>query len=238
MFSTTNRFTSTENNTMVVSSRRTGVGKHQAVASSEGGQGDVQGEMLEPSLANNPWVRLSSVMAVVALSAKASGTFLSMQALGFLHMMGFGMWFGTVGWTSTVFGIVAFRNLPRQTFGKLQSKLFPKYFTVTGAAPAFLIGSLYYLMQGNVPMHEVRLLGVAVLTAILNLGIAEPAATRVMFERYALENAEGTRDEDAIRALKKQFGKWHGISSLLNLVNIICAVGHAWFLGHAFAVVV
>ena len=34
-----------------------------------------------------------------------------------------------------------------------------------------------------------------------------------------------------ISALKKTFGKWHGISSLLNLVNLICAVGHAFYLG-------
>lgn len=205
--------------------------QNQAVA------GDVQGDMLEPSLANNPWVRLLSLIAVVAASAKASGTFLSMQALGFLHMIAYGAWFGTLFWASTVFGVVAFRTLPRQTFGKLQSKLFPKYFTVTGAAPAFLMGTVYYLTQGNVPMHEMRLLGLAALSCVLNLGIAEPATTRVMLERYALENAEGTRDEEAIRSLKKEFGKWHGISSLLNLVNIICAVGHAWFLGQMISFV-
>lgn len=231
------RNTKQETSTMVVSriAKRSPVAVSSAAAAAGGGsQEDVQGEMLEPSLANNPWVRLSSVMAIVALSAKATGTLLSMHALGFVHMMAFGMWFGTLGWTSTVFGIVAFRTLPRQMFGKLQSKLFPKYFTVTGAAPAFMMGTLYYLMQGSVPMHELRVLGVAALTAILNLGIAEPAATRVMFQRYALENAEGARDEDAIRSLKKEFGKWHGISSLLNLVNLVCAVGHAWFLAHCF----
>lgn len=194
--------------------------------------GDVQGDMLEPSLANNPWVRLASVMAVVGASAKATGTFLSLQGIGFVHMIAFGTWFGTLAWTSTVFGIVAFRTLPRQMFGTLQSKLFPKYFTVTGAAPAFMMASLYYMTQGAVPMHEMKLLGLSVLTAVANLAIAEPAATKVMFERYALENQEGQRDEEKIRTLKKQFGKWHGISSLLNLVNLVCAVGHAWFLAH------
>jgi len=92
---------------------------------------DVQGEMLEPSLANNPLVRVASIVAITAVSAKAGGALLSAKLLAFVHLMAFGTWFGTLAWTSTVFGIVAFRNLPRQTFGKLQSKLFPKYFTVT-----------------------------------------------------------------------------------------------------------
>lgn len=144
--------------------------------------------------------------------------------------MAFGTWFGTLVWTSTVFGIVAFRTLPRQTFGKLQSKLFPKYFMVTGAMPLLLIGTLYYL-SGKAPvMWEVKLLAVAAMTAIVNLGVAEPKATDVMFARYALENAE-VRDEEKISALRKTFGKWHGISSLLNLINLVCAVGHAFYLG-------
>ena len=193
---------------------------------------DVQGDMLEPSLANNPVVRVASIVAITALSAKAGGVLLSTKLLAFAHMMAFGMWFGTLGWTSTVFGIVAFRNLPRQTFGKLQSKLFPKYFAVTGAMPLLLIGTLYSLSGGAPVMHEIKLLGIAALTAFANIAVAEPKATEVMFERYALENEPASeRDEARISALKKTFGKWHGISSLLNLVNLVCAVGHAFYLG-------
>jgi hypothetical protein len=203
-------------------------------ANAASSEGHVQGDMLEPSLANAPAVRVVSIAAIVALSAKASGTFLTAKLLGFVHMMAFGFWFGTLAWTSTIFGIVAFRNLPRQTFGKLQSKLFPKYFAVTGFAPLFMMGSLYYLCGGSPNVHELKLLGISVLTAVLNLIVAEPAATKVMFERYALENSQ-TRDEDAIKQLKKQFGKWHGISSLLNLVNMVCAVGHAFYLGGLLA---
>ena len=34
----------------------------------------------------------------------------------------------------------------------------------------------------------------------------EPVATDLMFERYALENADGERDGAKIKALYKQFG--------------------------------
>ena len=207
-----------------------------AAANNEDKNEDVQGDMLEPSLANNPLVRVASLVAVTAVSAKVGGVLLSAKLLAFAHMMGFGMWFGTLGWTSTVFGIVAFRNLPRQTFGKLQSKLFPKYFAVTGAMPLLLIGTLYSLGGGAPSMHEIKLLAIAAGTALANIAVAEPRATEVMFERYALENVAGSeRDEARISALKKTFGKWHGISSLLNLVNLVCAVGHAFFLAGGLA---
>jgi hypothetical protein len=34
----------------------------------------------------------------------------------------------------------------------------------------------------------------------------------------------------AIKTLAKQFGKWHGISSLINLGTLIAAIGHGWWL--------
>ena len=166
--------------------------------------GDVQGEMLEPSLANNPLVRVGSIVAITAVSAKAGGVLLSAKLLAFLHVMCFGMWFGTLAWTSTVFGVVAFRHLPRQMFGSLQSHLFPKYFAVTASMPLLLIGTLYALSGGVPPMHEVRLLAIAAFTAVANIAVAEPRATEVMFERYALEKAAPSeRDEARISATEK-----------------------------------
>ena len=34
----------------------------------------------------------------------------------------------------------------------------------------------------------------------------------------------------AIKALYKQFGKWHGISSLFNLAVLVAAFAHGWWL--------
>ena len=191
MHQTSHRFITHRNKNMVVT----------AAAAAAAANDDVQGEMLEPSLANNPLVRVASIVAITAVSAKAGGALLSAKLLAFVHLMAFGTWFGTLAWTSTVFGIVAFRNLPRQTFGKLQSKLFPKYFTVTGAMPLLMIGLLYALTGGAPSMHEIKLLAIAAFTAIVNLGLAEPKATAVMFERYALENESGAmRDRDEVGA--------------------------------------
>ena len=193
--------------------------------------GDVQGDMLEPSTANNPIVRILALTATTAAAAYSS-RFLPAAAVGFGHMLAYGLWFGTLGWTSFIFGIVAFRNLPRQTFGKLQAKLFPKYFTVSAAAPALLLATLNFICGGAPPTKEVTLLGISVGASLMNLLFAEPAATAAMFKRYDLENAAAAvRDDAQIKVLQRRFGKWHGISSLLNLIVLVCAVGHGYYLG-------
>ena len=62
--------------------------------------------------------------------------------------------------------------------------------------PLLMIGLLYALAGGAPSMHEIKLLAIAAFTAIVNLGLAEPKATAVMFERYALENDSAPmRDE-------------------------------------------
>jgi len=218
--------------TRAMQPRRSSLKPTIAAAAATGG---VQGDMLEPSTANNPIVRSAALAATVAAAAYST-SFLPAAAVGFVHMLAFGMWFGTLGWTSFIFGIVAFRNLPRQTFGKLQAKLFPKYFAVSAAAPALLLATLNWLTNGAPPAKEMTLLGISLGGSLLNLFFAEPAATKVMFERYKMENeAAAVRDDAQIKVLAKQFGKWHGISSSLNLIVLICAVGHAYYLGGLLA---
>lgn len=185
--------------------------------------------MLEPSIANKPLVRAAALAATVAAAAKST-SFLPAAGLGFAHVLTYSFWAGTLMWTSFVFGIVAFKNLPRQTFGHLQSKLFPLYFTLSTAAPTLLLATLHYATGGAIPQKQLVLLGISAVSSLLNLFVVEPLATKVMFERYELENSY-FRDEAAISNLKKSFGKFHGISSLLNLATLVCCIGHGYFLG-------
>lgn len=54
--------------------------------------------------------------------------------------------------------------------------------------------------------------------------------------RYALENGESVEEfkgeEDS---LKKEFGKWHGLSSLANLVGICGGIAYTWVLANMIA---
>lgn len=72
--------------------------------------------------------------------------------------------------------------------------------------------------------------GVALVSSVVNWLYIEPVATNLMFERYNLENVPGEKDAAKIKQLYRQFGKFHGISSLFNLVALGAAVFHAWWL--------
>ena len=79
--------------------------------------------------------------------------------------------------------------------------------------------------------------GIALSTTVLNWLFVEPANTKLMFERYSLENSKGARDEARIAQVKKDFGKWHGFSSVLNLAGLCGVLAHAWWLGSRLALV-
>jgi hypothetical protein len=56
-----------------------------------------------------------------------------------------------------------------------------------------------------------------------------------MFKRYELENQEGAKDAERIKALRSEFGKLHGLSSTLNLVALAAAVSHGWWMASRMA---
>jgi hypothetical protein len=80
-----------------------------------------------------------------------------------------------------------------------------------------------------------RALGVSLLMTLLNQFFLEPKSTKVMFDRYELENSN---DPDALetaeyKKLRSSFGKLHGMSSLTNLIAFIGAVVHGVLLSTA-----
>lgn len=152
-----------------------------------------------------------------------------------LHLLSFASWFGCSMWVSFVAGIVMFKTLPRHTFGKLQSKLFPAYFQFS------LLMICVCLMTSPKAFGKIgNSLWVILATVLLNLVYLEPKTTKIMFERHVVERRLGTGHEigqikpsdpekandPELRALSKKFGMFHGMSSLSNLVAL-CA-GCVW----------
>ena len=86
-----------------------------------------------PSTATNA---LSKIGKHLILSSKAAAT---------VHMLSFGTWFGTVFYTTFIAGITMFKNLPRRTFGSIQSKLFPLYFQLCTGMVALQVS--FYSVQ-------------------------------------------------------------------------------------------
>ena len=93
---------------------------------------DVSSSWTEQRIHNTNWFRCSAIVLSIALAGQSPlSSALSAQAAATIHLLSFGTWFGTMAYTTFVLGITMFKNLPRQTFGKLQAKLFPKYFLLS-----------------------------------------------------------------------------------------------------------
>ena len=76
---------------------------------------------------------------------------------------------------------------------------------------------------------KVALLVALVMTLLNQLGL-EPIATKNMMRRYELDDVPGGQGTEEYKKLKASFGKFHGISSLTNLIALCAAVAHGLFL--------
>ncbi len=91
---------------------------------------------------------------------------------------------GTNIYTTFVVGLTLFKIVPRQTFGRIQSKLFPIYFNVTTGTNALVLATLLLSKEPAVQASTAAVtLGVTLLANLANQFVIEPQATKLMFAR-------------------------------------------------------
>eukprot|EP00163_Fabomonas_tropica_P020480 TRINITY_DN3622_c0_g1_i1.p1 TRINITY_DN3622_c0_g1~~TRINITY_DN3622_c0_g1_i1.p1 ORF type:complete len:195 (-),score=48.56 TRINITY_DN3622_c0_g1_i1:162-746(-) len=151
------------------------------------------------------------------------------------HLVALGWLFGMMMWTTFFAGLIMFKNLPRHTFGLVQSKLFPMYFLLKTLLSAALLWlqfrkapvtstSLFTISRSSV---QVWALGIAVVFSALNWLLVGPATNKIMFARH---KAEKDGKDDEVKKLSKKFGMMHGISSLSNLFVLIAVIVHGVYI--------
>jgi hypothetical protein len=188
-------------------------------------------EWTKKRLHNTAAFRSLAILGAVAVAGtKSSAQFLPAQATASIHVLSFATWFGTVAYTTFVLGITMFKNLPRQTFGKLQAKLFPTYFALSSVALVLQLATAKAMPV--FASKSMTALGVALAMTALNQFYLEPVSTINMMERYSLES-RGEKESNEYKRLKSQFGKFHGMSSLTNLVALCGGVAHAIYMAAA-----
>ncbi|GJN88075.1 hypothetical protein Rhopal_001031-T1 [Rhodotorula paludigena] len=148
---------------------------------------------------------------------------------------------GTTVWHSFIGGPVAYKALPRQQFGHLQSKLFPKFFSLQSVA-SLALAALYgrsrtvswtrFWRTGD---RNAWALVFMVATGFANWWFVGPLTTNTMKRRHRLERLEGKEYSDdkaspEMKQLNRRFGLLHGVSSLLNLVFLSAAASHAAYI--------
>lgn len=184
---------------------------------------------------NTSLARSAAILAALGwagYAARSPLVSIPRQSAATIHLLSYATWFGSSAWTTFIAGITMYRNLPRKTFGTLQSRLFPKYFN---------LGAITLLIQlitlKSLPLAEsanaTKALSLAFCMTFFNLFYLEPSATNIMFKRYELEEEKGGKDSEKYKKLVGKFGKFHGISSLTNLIALMGGVAHAYFMASA-----
>ncbi|KAK3990633.1 hypothetical protein QBC44DRAFT_325017 [Cladorrhinum sp. PSN332] len=159
------------------------------------------------------------------------------------HILTYGTLLGTTVFHTFIGGIVSYRVLPRSYFANLMSRIFPIYFTLQTALP--LLMALTYPGSRNPfgflgglsglraqPRGVPVALGVSVLCGLANLALVGPETTKCMDERRVQEKKDGKKAYDEpphseeMKALNKRFSILHGISSALNLGELVALVGY------------
>eukprot|EP00541_Cyclophora_tenuis_P010112 CAMPEP_0116544744 /NCGR_PEP_ID=MMETSP0397-20121206/2282_1 /TAXON_ID=216820 /ORGANISM="Cyclophora tenuis, Strain ECT3854" /LENGTH=221 /DNA_ID=CAMNT_0004068979 /DNA_START=77 /DNA_END=743 /DNA_ORIENTATION=- len=172
------------------------------------------------------------VLALVWVSGSPTKSlYMSRKAAATTHILAFGTWFGTMLYTTFVAGITMYRNLPRQTFGKLQSKLFPKYFVLCTISVILQLATVSF-MPSALASKATKALGTGLVMTLLNQLWLEPTSTTVMFSRYEIENSDDPQAKESAeyKKLASDFGKYHGMSSLANLVALCAAFVHGFYI--------
>lgn len=138
------------------------------------------------------------------------------------HFLATSIAIGGPAFYSFVASPIMFKKLPREDFGKVQSEIFPTYFLAQTFAPVVL--------RALTPLRmcpiSTALLIISSLSGALNYLWLLPKCHAIKEQRKALQdsrkdiNANGEPSEK-YAALTKQFGMYHGISTLINMVLIL-----------------
>ncbi|CAF3309259.1 unnamed protein product [Rotaria socialis] len=140
------------------------------------------------------------------------------------HLLSYASVTGITLWHSFIGGPVAFKTLPRQQFGLLQSKLFPIYFSLQT-----VLNGICLLTTSNRNGRIIFIIGLV--CGLLNLAIVGPWTTKIMNERHKVEKEEGKQYNepgisDRLKALNKRFGMAHGCSSIINVAIVLSLLAY------------
>ena len=155
-----------------------------------------------------------------------------MTFLRFIHFSAFVFWYGTLIYFTFIQAPILFKSLPRETFGLVQSKIFPTYYWISYLCGTLLVVT-YHLLHPLKNYVSQDCIKITALCLMLLFSLAQglwigPKVSQLRLERQA---AEENQDLPKVEVLARQFGKAHGISSLFNLIVILSGTVYLvyWF---------
>ncbi len=101
----------------------------------------------------------------------------------FLHLLTFATIYGSSLWVTFVSGIILSKNIPRQQFGFVQSRMFPVYLRVVAAGEGllFLLHSIMHpwLSADTLERQQFQNFVWMIAATLVNVYLLEPRATKV-----------------------------------------------------------
>lgn len=155
-----------------------------------------------------------------------------MAILRFTHFFTFIFWYGTLLYFTFIQAPLLFKTLPRQLFGEVQSHLFPAYYWISYICGVLLVVTYHLLhpLKNYVPQDCVKITALC-LMLLFSLGQGLWAGPRVSQLSVERQQAEESKDQAKTETLSREFGRAHGLASLLNLVVILSGTVYLvyWF---------
>jgi len=174
------------------------------------------------------WLRSQSDLTHHSLTVAATASalpllpHLSPPALASLNLAAVAVQFGAQNWVAWVAGPTMFLNMPRNDFGNIQARLFPKLGMVSVATGGLTLAS--YSLHHPVDTAT-YLLAASLACNCLNSFLIFPKTTELQFLK------RGIKDEKEKAAAERRFGMVHGVSVLVNLVSMVANLAYICLLG-------
>ncbi|XP_056884818.1 transmembrane protein 205 [Takifugu flavidus] len=168
-----------------------------------------------------------------------------------LHLLVLSFTWGMQVWVTFIAGFVLVQQVTLHTFGLVQSKLFPVYFycQMGSSVISLALYAVYHpreLLNGHESV-QMALYFVALIMAFLNAQWFGPSVTELMLQKMEIEKSHGLgnqigwksqreayaklREQDPkYRGYRNSFGRYHGLSSLCNLVGFLCTTTNLVYL--------
>jgi len=151
-----------------------------------------------------------------------------MAVIKYIHLLSIAIWTGSVVFFSFIGAPAIFKTLDRQTAGDVVGAIFPKYFLLSQSLLAIAVLTLGYIGYAKDalanPAVKTGLALLLIMGAIAAYsGNVNGPQAREIKQLIRVEQDVAKKEE-----LRKQFGKLHGVSVVLNLISLVMGFALLW----------
>ncbi|VAX19127.1 hypothetical protein MNBD_NITROSPINAE04-331 [hydrothermal vent metagenome] len=148
-------------------------------------------------------------------------------AVKYIHLLALVIWIGSVVFFSFIGAPSIFQTVDKKTAGDIVGVIFPKYYLLGYICSLISLGALAFLGAKSGFLFPVKA-GLAILAvmACITFYSGLVTAPKVNSVKYQIR---GETDEAKLAPLRKQFGKLHGISMVLNLTVLLLGLALLYF---------